>query len=158
MNAAADEEFRTALAVQQRLIDYWWDVDCNGAREAAGFYTADCVYDMCGHRMDGPAAVQGYYDYRASRGERLVRHVLTNLRTRVHAEGSEASVQGILTVYAADGAPVLPAAPPILVADNHATFVRAAGGEWRMRLHRIDALFRGGVPLLVPPAGDALGR
>jgi hypothetical protein len=150
MTAPSDEGFRTALVVQQRLIDYWWDVDCNGAREAASFYTQDCLYQMCEHRMDGPAAVQGYYAFRTARGERLVRHVLTNLRTR-SGSGGEATVQGILTVYAADGSPVLPSAPPILLADNQATFVRDAGGTWRMRLHRIDALFRGGVPVLVPP-------
>lgn len=157
MNAGADEAFRTLLAVQQRLVDYWWDVDCNGAREASSFYTQDCVYDMCGHRMDGPAAVSAYYDYRASRGERLVRHVLTNLRTTLGGAG-EATVQGILTVYAADGVPVLPSAAPILVADNHATFRRDAAGRWHMQRHHIVALFRGGVPVLVPPTGGAAGR
>jgi hypothetical protein len=152
MSAGRHDDFRTRHAVQERLIDYWWDVDCNGARDAAGFYTDDCVYQMCEHRMDGPAAVQHYYDYRTARGERLVRHVLTNLRAKVTAPG-EATVSGILTVYAADGSPVLPSAPPILVADNHATFVRDAAGTWRMRQHQIVALFRGGVPVLVPPTG-----
>ncbi|KQT09351.1 nuclear transport factor 2 family protein [Ramlibacter sp. Leaf400] len=146
----ADEDFRLRHAAQERLIDYWWDVDANDAREATDFYTADCVYDMCGHRMEGPAAVGHYYGYRASRGERLVRHVLTNLRAKVQAPG-QVAVQGVLTVYAADGAPVLPSAPPILVADNHATFVREADGAWRMRRHDIVALFRGGVAVLVPP-------
>jgi len=147
----ADEDFRIRHAVQERLVDYWWDVDANDAREALDFYTGDCVYDMCGHRMEGPAAVRDYYAYRAARGERLVRHVLTNLRARVHS-AAQASVQGVLTVYAADGVPVLPSAPPILVADNHASFVRDADGAWRMREHGIVALFRGGAPVLVPPA------
>jgi ketosteroid isomerase-like protein len=146
----ADEDRRIRHAVQERLVDYWWDVDANGAREALDFYTEDCVYLMCEHRMDGPAAVHDYYAFRASRGDRLVRHVLTNLRARVES-ADRAGVQGILTVYAADGAPVLPSAPPILVADDEATFVRGADGTWRMREHRIVALFRGGVPVLVPP-------
>lgn len=145
-----DEDLRTRLAVQDRLVDYWWDVDDNGAREATDFYTEDCVYLMCEHRMEGRAAVHDYYAYRAARGQRLVRHVLTNLRARVQSP-QQASVQGILTVHAADGVPVLPSAPPILVADNHASFVRGADAAWRMREHRIVALFRGGVPVLVPP-------
>ena len=58
----------------------------------------------------------------------------------------------VLTVHAADGVPVLPTAPPILVADNHAVFVREADGAWRMAENTITALFRGGVPVLVPPA------
>ena len=146
-----EDEFRLRQEVQERLIDYWWDVDANDAREAEGFYTDDCVYQMCEHRMDGPAAVRDYYAYRTSRGARLVRHVLTNLRARVRSAG-EVWVQGVLTVYAADGTPVLPSAPPILVADNDADFVRGADGVWRMKRHAITALFRGGVPVLVPPA------
>lgn len=140
----------TRLEVIDRLVAYWRDVDKDDARNAASFYTPDCVYQMTEHRMDGPAAVQAYYDYRASRGDRLVRHVLTNLHAQVHSRDS-ASVEGVLTVYAADGKPVLPSAAPILVADNSADFVRGADGVWRMKVHRIDALFRGGVPVLVPP-------
>jgi ketosteroid isomerase-like protein len=149
---SADDDFRLRLQVQDRLVAYWWDVDANDARAAPGFYTDDCVYDMCGHVMQGPAAVRDYYGFRAARGERLVRHVLTNLLARVEAP-DRASVQGVLIVYAADGVPVLPSAPPILVADNHASWVRCADGVWRMRGHRIVPLFRGGVPVLVPPAG-----
>ncbi|NUZ06621.1 nuclear transport factor 2 family protein [Piscinibacter koreensis] len=154
--SASDDDFRTRLAVQERLVDYWWDVDANDAKGALDFYTADCVYSMLEHRMDGPAAVADYYAYRASRGARLVRHVLTNLRTRVTGADT-ASVAGILTVYAADGVPVLPSNPPILVADNTADFVRGDDGAWRMRLHRITALFRGGVPVLVPPGAASGG-
>lgn len=149
-----NEELLIRLAVQDRLVDYWWDVDCNDAARAGEFYTPDCVYRMCEHRMDGPAAVRAYYAYRAARGPRLVRHVLTNLRARVDS-GGQATVSGVLTVYAADGRPVLPSAPPILVADNEATFVRGADGAWRMRHHAITALFRGGVPVLVPPPAAA---
>jgi hypothetical protein len=150
MTVSADDDFRIRHAVMERLVDYWWDVDADGARGAMDFYTQDCIYQMCEHRMDGRAAVGDYYAFRTARGERLVRHVLTNLRARVEGPG-QASVQGVLSVYAADGVPVLPAAPPILVADNHATFVREPDGAWRMRQHRIVALFRGGVPVLVPP-------
>ena len=150
MSDPTTDLFRIRQEVQDRLIDYWWDVDSNDARDALGFYTGDCLYQMCEHRMQGHAAIRRYYDYRASRGARVVRHVLTNLRARVEAAG-RASVIGILTVHAADGLPVLPTAPPILVADNEAMFVREADGVWRMAENRITPLFRGGVPVLVPP-------
>jgi hypothetical protein len=146
----ADDAARIRQEVTDRLIEYWWDVDANGARQAPGFYTDDAVYQMCDHRMEGPAAVKAYYDYRAARGPRLVRHVLTNLRAEVRA-ADEASVLGVLTVYAADGVPVLPSAAPILVADNRCEFVRGADGVWRFRRHEIAALFQGGVQVLVPP-------
>jgi hypothetical protein len=150
MTGAADDDFRLRHALQERLIDYWWDVDCNDAQGALGFYTRDCVYRMCEHRMDGHTAIRQYYDYRESRGPRVVRHVLTNLRARIESK-DRGIVSGVLTVYAADGVPVLAAAPPILVADNRALFVREPDGVWRMAEHDITALFRGGVPVLVPP-------
>lgn len=147
----AEDAFRIRQAVADRLIDYWWDVDRNGARGALGFYASDCVYLMCGHRMEGHAAIQGYYDFRDARGPRLVRHVVSNLRVHVEAP-DQASLIGILCVYAADGAPVLPSAPPIMVADTECLFVREPDGQWRFRLHQIMALFRGGVEVLVPPS------
>lgn len=147
---SGQDDFFLRHTAQDRLIDYWWDVDANDARRAADFYTADCVYQMLEHRMDGPAEVDAYYAYRRGRGARLVRHVLTNLQSRV-VTAREVSVKGVLTVYATDGAPVQPSAPPILVADNEATLVQEDDGVWRMRLHSITALFRGGVPVLVPP-------
>lgn len=145
------EESSIQQAVKDSLIDYWWDVDRNGARGALEFYTEDCVYLMCDHRMEGHAAIKRYYDYREGRGHRLVRHVASNLRVRVQAP-DRASLDGVLCVYAADGVPVLPAAPPILVADTACEFVRGADGKWRFRLHQIIPLFTGGVQVLVPPA------
>lgn len=146
-----DEAFRIRKAVEDRLIEYWWDVDRDGAGRALEFYTEDCVYLMCDHRMEGREAIRRYYDYRASRGPRLVRHVVTNLRAR--ALGPDlATLDAVLCVYAADGVPVLPSTPPIMVADNSCEFVRGADGAWRFRLHRITPLFQGGVEVLVPPA------
>jgi hypothetical protein len=147
----AEETFRIQQTVKDRLIDYWWDVDRNGARCALDFYTKDCVYLMCEHRMEGHAAIRSYYDYRDSRGPRLVRHVVTNLRAHVQTP-EQASVDGVLCVYAADGIPVLPSAPPIMVADIECEFVRDTNGTWRLSLHRIVPLFQGGVRVLAPPA------
>ena len=150
-SVAPEEGFRIQHAIKDRLIDYWWEVDREGARRALEFYTEDCVYLMCDHRMEGHAAIKAYYDYRESRGARLVRHVLTNLRVRAQAP-DRAALDGVLCVYAADGVPVLPSAPPIMVADTFCEFVRCADGQWRLRLHQIVPLFAGGVQVLVPPS------
>ncbi len=147
----ADEVFRIQQAVRDRLIAYWRDVDRHDARQATTFYTPNCIYQMVDHRMDGPAAIQQYYDHRAARGPRLVRHVVSNLHVEVRAADC-AWLEATLCVYAADGVPVLPSLPPIMVADAECEFVREGEGPWRMRLHRLIALFTGGVPVLVPPA------
>ncbi len=148
---SADDIFRIQQAVGDRLIEYWRDVDRFDARDAADFYTPDCVYQMLDHRMEGPDAVRRYYDYRASRGPRLVRHILTNLHVEVR-DPLTSWLEAVLTVHAADGEPVLPSAPPIMVADAECEFVREDDGRWRMRYHRITALFTGGVAVLTPPA------
>jgi hypothetical protein len=140
--------------VKDRLVEYWWDVDKYGAGRAPDFYTDDCLYLMCGHRMEGPTSIRGYYAYRDARGHRLVRHVLTNLLAHVE-DRDQASVQGILSVYAADGVPVLPSTPPIMIADTTCRFVRGADGQWRFRLHEIVPLFTGGVQVLMPPVAGA---
>lgn len=147
---SADDTLRIQQAVRDRLVAYWRDVDRHDARQATTFYTPDCVYQMVDHRMDGPAAVQRYYDHRAARGPRLVRHVVGNLHVEVQA-ADRAWLEGTLCVYAADGVPVLPTHAPIMVADAECLFVREDDGVWRMRLHRLIALFTGGAPVLVPP-------
>jgi ketosteroid isomerase-like protein len=138
-------------AVRDCLVDYWFNVDREGASRALEYYTEDCVYQMCEHRMEGHAPIQAYYGYRASRGARLVRHIVSNLRVRVHAR-EHAELDGILCVYAADGVAVLPMKPPNMVADIHGEFVRGADGAWRMRQHRLIPLFQGSEGVLTPPA------
>jgi ketosteroid isomerase-like protein len=145
-----DDQVRTKFLVQERLIDYWWDVDRNEAKNALDFYTDDCVYLMCDQQMKGHSAIEAYYRFREARGRRLVRHVLTNVRVRITTEDC-ATVDGVLSVYANDGVPVLPSAPPIMVADTECEFMLGADGKWRMRTHQITALFTGGVKVLVPP-------
>ena len=145
-----DEAFRIRQDIKDRLIDYWWDVDRNNAKNALDFYTPDCVYQMVDHRMEGHAPIKAYYDYRDARGARLVRHVVSNLRA--HVQGREqASLDGTMCVYAADGVPVLPSTPPIMVADIEGDFVREGDGPWRFKRFQIKALFTGGVKVLVPP-------
>lgn len=137
-------------AVRDRLVAYWRDVDRHGARDALSYYTPDCVYEMLDHRMQGLADIKHYYAARNGRGPRLVRHVISNLYTEVRA-ADEVWLEATLCVYAADGEPVLPSTPPIMVADDECLFERGADGQWRMRLHRIRALFTGGAPVFVPP-------
>ncbi len=148
----AIQAYLRQCALKDLVIDYWHDVDANDAARALEFYTEDCVYLMCGHRMQGRAAVAGYYEYRRGRGRpRLVRHLVSNLRASTDGP-DQGTVEGAMTVYADDGKPVLPAAAPILIADITAQCERGADGRWRFRLFKIEPLFMGGVDLLVPPA------
>ncbi|MVW69969.1 nuclear transport factor 2 family protein [Bordetella sp. 15P40C-2] len=138
--------------VQERLVDYWWLIDQTDAMQAADFYTEDCVYQMLSHRWEGHEPILDYYKFRNARGARLIRHLMSNVRVTLHGP-DVATVKAALSVYAADGVPVLPAAAPIMVADEECEFVKCQDGVWRMRKHVITAMFKGGSneQLLEPP-------
>lgn len=149
---AAVLDFLQRSALKDLVIDYWRDVDANDAAQALEFYTDDCLYLMCGHRMSGRAAVAAYYEYRRQRGRpRLVRHLVSNMRARLSAP-DRGVAEGSMTVYANDGEPVLPSAAPILIADIYAECVYGSDGRWRFQFFRIEPLFMGGIDLLVPPS------
>ncbi|AOB31394.1 hypothetical protein AKI39_12905 [Bordetella sp. H567] len=149
---AAIQDLILQNALKELVVDYWRDVDANDATRALEYYTEDCVYLMCGHRMEGRAAIGAYYEYRRRRGTpRLVRHLVANLRARA-AGADRGVVEGSMVVYADDGRPVLPSAPPILVADISADCVRGIDTKWRFQLFKIVPLFQGGADMLVPPA------
>ena len=141
--------------IKDRWIDYWDDVDRNNARDALTFYTRDCIYQMADIRMEGPEAVAAYYAYRNQRGSRVVRHIVSNLRVTLHS-GETASLRGLLCAYAADGPPVLPVILPVIVADTDCEFIRTSTSDvWKMRSHKLTALFADNTRLLRPPTPAA---
>jgi hypothetical protein len=52
----------------------------------------------------------------------------------------------VLSLYAADGAPILPSKPPIMLADVVEEMVREADGVWRYKSRAITAVFRDDTP------------
>ena len=136
-------------AVGALLADYWWEVDHNWGRHAHQLYTEDGVFSIADDRMNGPAAVQAFYTWREGRGAREARHVVSNLRV-VQRDDSHADVDCILCLYAADGVPVLPSSPPILIADEVGECVRGGDGMWRFRSHFLKPVFQGGAPITTP--------
>ena len=89
----------------------------------------------------GHAAIQAYYASRRARGPRVARHVVSNVRV-THAGKDEVRCNSIVLLFAADGVPVLPTAPPILIADVIDDCQRQRDGEWRFRSRHIDTIFK----------------
>jgi len=98
----------------------------------------------------GPDAIADFYRWRESRGERVARHVVTNFRLGA-PQGSRAKCECIMLLYAADGRPVLPSLPAIMIADIVGECVRNAEGRWQYLSHRLIPIFEGGVPATIPP-------
>ncbi len=55
-----------------------------------------------------------------------------------------------MLLYAADGRPVLPSLPAIMIADVVSECERGDDGQWRFVSHRLIPVFEGGVPATIP--------
>ena len=139
---AATPSFIIRLEIEDLLAAYWHEVDANRGQEAHLFFTEDAVYRHSGAPdLVGQAAIRAYYASRRARGPRVARHVMSNVRV-THAANGEARCNSIVLLFAADGAPVLPSAPPILIADVVDDCQRQRDGQWRFRSRLIDAVFK----------------
>jgi hypothetical protein len=145
--SAGDQDVLQALTALE--VDYWYEVDHNWGRNARAFYTAEGVFAIGDKTMNGPDAVAEFYRWRESRGERVARHVVTNLRLSA-SQGMRAKLECIMLLYAADGRPVLPSLPAIMIADIVSDCERDADGKWRFVSHRLIPVFEGGVPATIP--------
>jgi hypothetical protein len=139
-----------ALAALTALeVEYWYEVDFNWGRKADAMYLDDGVFAIGDHVMEGREAVAQFYGWREGRGARTARHVVTNFRLeQTSADG--ATLRCILLLYAADGEPVLPSQPAILIADVLSECVWGEDRRPRYRSHRLIPVFQGGQPT-VPP-------
>ena len=136
---------RLRLEIEAAIIGYWHNVDHHWGCDAHLFYTADATFSTSERARTGHAAIAQFYSGRQNRGARVARHVISNLR--VTAGGNDAAnAESILLLYAADGEPVLPSAPPIMIADVHESFRHGADGNWLCTSRAIVALFKGGAP------------
>ncbi len=127
-------------------IDYWFEVDRHQGARAHTFFTEDGVFTTSLKSRAGHAEIAAFYTGRQSRGAvRTARHVVANERVRV-ADADNATADWILLLHAADGAPVLPSLPAIMIADVHDVCRRGADGRWRYRSRTITAVFKSDTP------------
>jgi hypothetical protein len=139
------ERLRIRHEIEARAIDYWHEVDINDGARAHEYFTAGGVFTSSVKTHSGREAIRAFYAQRKARGPRTSRHVISNFRVVV-ADRDHASTQWVLSLYAADGAPILPSKPPIMLADVVEHLVREADGVWRYRSRTITAVFRDDTP------------
>lgn len=141
---------RQLLALRAELealtIDYWHEVDAHGGAAAAAFYTADGVYATTLNEYRGRDAIDAFYGKRRARGERVSLHLVNNFRIEPDSTEARARCQYILSLLAADGEPVLPSRPAILVAVVDEVACRQADGSWLYESRRIHPRFRDETP------------
>lgn len=141
--------------LHQNLVDYWHEVDTKGGAGVANMYLEDGIFHAGpGKPLVGREAIAQFYAWRVDRGARTSRHVVTNFRAEF-ADARHATTHHIMLLYAADGAPILPSAPPIFIGDGIDRCVKGEDGLWRYAERDFTALFMGGVAPTIPPESIA---
>jgi hypothetical protein len=145
MTPELEMEMAISYLLARLETEYWYDVDANWGGNAHEFYVEDGIFDMgMGSKPHvGRAAVQHFYAWRKSRGARAARHVVTNFQVRVK-NPREATSLCIMSLYAADGEPILPSKPPIMIADVVNECRRGEDDAWRFVSRTLKPVFTGG--------------
>ena len=136
---------RIRLEIELAIIDYWHNVDHHWGADAHLLYTEDATFSTSERTRTGREAIRRFYSDRLSRGERIARHVITNLRVTARSN-QQAEAESILLLYAADGVPVLPSEPAIMIADVKESFLHQPDGTWLCASRAIHALFKSSTP------------
>lgn len=132
------------------VLRYWREVDERWGARAHEFFTPDGVFVSETTRLVGRNEIKAFYDWRRGRGDRVARHIVNN--ALVSVDGDRATVGYLMTIYAADGVPVLPVTAPNLISDVTETLVRV-DGAWLIAEKKFSTLFKGEVPATVMPEG-----
>jgi hypothetical protein len=143
MDAAAERD--TRLHLHDKLVRYWHDVDFNQALNAGGYYTNEAVFEGPGFAYHGRAEIEEFYAFRRDRGPRVVLHAVVNF-TCDFEDDTRANAAWVCMLYAHDGEPPQPTAPPINVSLVRDVYVRERG-EWLVERRTWSALFEGGAPV-----------
>jgi hypothetical protein len=143
------EKMAATVHLQGLLADYWHDVDTNWGRNAGDYYTEDAIFETSTTKYTGRAMIQEFYQYRLNRGPRVAVHAFTNFRVAFH-DDTHATSTWYLHLYAHDGEPILPAAPPIQIALMTDKCLKGHDGKWRYTHRLFRSLFEGGVPTTSP--------
>lgn len=141
----ADDRNLIIQEISNLLARHWHDVDRNWGRNAHNDYMVDGCYTTSQRTHKGRDAIKEFYADRRGRGERIARHLISNLHVTVK-DVENATAVWVLSLYAADGLPVLPSRPAIMIADVVDDLVRDKDGCWRYRSRTITPLFRDDTP------------
>lgn len=152
-----EDYLRERARLEVQLLDYWHDVDTNWGRNAASYYTEDALFDGDATTYRGRDEIAAFYAYRLERGERVAVHSVSNFRVAFEDPAEVANATWYLLAYAADGSPVLPTHPPIVIALVRDRYARQQAGTWLCAHRRFEVLFAGGTKPTNPKLDKAGG-
>lgn len=139
------EQLALRFELEALAIDFWHEVDAHGGREADRYYTDDAVFATSIREYRGRQAIHDFYHRREQRGARVSLHVVQNFRIAPEAP-DQVRCEYIMSLFAADGEPVLPSRPAIMIAMAQELAQRQADGRWLYSSRRLVPLFRDETP------------
>ena len=149
-------ELKDQLMIRQEIealtIEFWYQVDVHMGRTAHDFFVEAGTFRVADRIFANREEIRAFYEWRATRGVRTARHIVSNLRVTVESE-TRASAISFMTLYVADGAPVLPARAPVQVADVTDVLERGTDGKWRYVSRVLEPIFNEAPQILVAPKG-----
>lgn len=131
------------------VVDYWHDVDTNWGHNAPQYFAPDGIFIGDRASYKGREKIAAFYKWREDRGARTVVHAVHNFEaTRTGPD--KATCHWFLMLYAADGKPVLPTAPPIQIAYMTDLMHLDPTEGWQIVSRTFDNWFAGGIPTTNP--------
>lgn len=138
--------------IEALLVEFAWRIDHNESHRVADLFTPDGSYGRAnGERSVGHEALNRAYAARAARGERVARHLFTNLRLRFTDDPDRVHGECVLLLFADDGSAPLPAEVN-LVADYEDIYQCMPDGRWCFASRTVSHQFRhpGAKPVVLP--------
>jgi SnoaL-like domain len=139
--------------LQALVIDYWHDVDTNWGHNAPNYYMPDGEFIGSKASYKGREKIRAFYKWREDRGARTVIHAVHNFQAMFDGAPDKALCHWFLMLYAADGTPILPSAPPIQIAYMTDNVVHTSDG-WLVSKRQFEEWFIGGIPTTNPNLDD----
>ncbi len=138
--------------IEQLLSEFAHRLDLDHGLRVHELFTEDGSYIIDGRPLTGHETIRSGYEQRAALGLRTGRHLFTNVLVQPDT-ADRVRVQSVLVLYADDGEPILPARPPLVVADFADVCVRREG-RWLFETRDLKTVFRDDRPVRSPGASS----
>ena len=145
------ERLHEIALLRQNAIDYWFCVDHQGGAGVSEMFVEDGVFHAGpGEPLVGREAIEAFYAWRRTRGERTSRHIITNFHA-AFAGDREARTCCVMQLYGTDGKPPHEGTSAAMVADMIDDCVKGDDGVWRFAKRDFVPLYMVGTELTVAP-------
>lgn len=135
-----DVAIETRIHIDALVTEFAYRIDQSDGFGVADLFVPDGVYGFAGAgQMCGRAAIEEFYENRRAAGQRISRHLFSNLHLSA-IDDSRVRGTCVLQLYAASGPGPHPI-PPVMIADYIDEYVRDENDHWRFASRHAALIF-----------------